>query len=193
MTMRFSGRVLTACILVAGVSFSGNMTAHAELRINPYPMTHNQQNHKVDRPVQKRIVSELNAPQSLFQKPVQSNQYHYQVSHQPQQLEEISDETYFPVHLYSRPGDVVRWEAPQGAPLKSVLEGWSSRHGVELVWQEGADFMVRDSLYMEGSYENAVRALLDQHKNMQFRPVGNLHIDGQNGRKTLVIQSNKAG
>lgn len=79
------------------------------------------------------------------------------------------------------------WLAYAGADLREVLAHWSRRAGIEIVWSSGSDFPVLATLELGGSYEEAVRILLQQYDGQYIRPVGTLHQRG--GRRALVIQA----
>lgn len=80
------------------------------------------------------------------------------------------------------------WSVKAGQSLKSVLEGWSKRQGVRLVWDvEGHDFKTAWGLEISGAYEEAVRVLLDQYNEHSVRPVAKLYLPRQEQKKTLIV------
>ncbi|MEZ5813735.1 MAG: TcpQ domain-containing protein [Alphaproteobacteria bacterium] len=84
--------------------------------------------------------------------------------------------------------DSAGWSAAGGANMRQVLQGWAKREGAGLVWDSGNEFAVLESLEIRGPFHSAVKTLLDQYQDSEVRPVATLHIDPQNGEKTLVVK-----
>jgi hypothetical protein len=80
------------------------------------------------------------------------------------------------------------WVATEGQSIRSVLQSWSSRASVELVWDSRNEFAVLDGFTQNSAYEHAVKALLDQYESDQVRPVAQLHIDPSTQERVLVVQ-----
>ncbi len=85
-----------------------------------------------------------------------------------------------------------RFRALGGANLRDVLELWSKETGVKVLWQAEEAFGVKESISLESSYENAVRALLEQYDHEQVRPVGEVYRDQVSGQNVLVIKTDRA-
>lgn len=88
-----------------------------------------------------------------------------------------------------------RWQAVKGASIEGVLKLWSNDHGVDLVWNAGDDFKVRETVSLKTSYEAAVESLLQQYDDVSdgvLRPVGQLHIDPETGKKILLVKSERS-
>jgi hypothetical protein len=82
-----------------------------------------------------------------------------------------------------------RWQTARGAGLADTLGLWSDVAGVDLIWRAYDNFEAPESINVEGSFEDAVTALLDQFEGQSERPVASLHIDPQTGQKTLVVET----
>lgn len=52
------------------------------------------------------------------------------------------------------------WEAKAGDDMKSTLEGWAIRAGVQLDWQADQGGIVTDDVKVQGSFEDAVQTLM---------------------------------
>jgi hypothetical protein len=86
-----------------------------------------------------------------------------------------------------------KWRALQGTNLKTVLNRWSVKEGIEFVWQMDEAIMIPQSMKVETSFEQAVTNLLDQYKGRDsIRPIAQLNQDPDTGRKTLIIQKAKS-
>jgi len=83
------------------------------------------------------------------------------------------------------------WVATKGESVRHILERWSRQAQVDLIWQ-GRDsdiLVVREGLSMQGSFENAVRAMLDQgFAGGRGRPKAVLHVNPHTGQKTMVVR-----
>lgn len=83
------------------------------------------------------------------------------------------------------------WRASQGDNLRLALENWSKRAGVELHWDANQSFAVRRAITSDGTYEDALRSILEQFSNENVRPVAQLNNDPSTGRRVLIIQSSR--
>ncbi|MFA5591923.1 MAG: TcpQ domain-containing protein [Micavibrio sp.] len=79
------------------------------------------------------------------------------------------------------------WTAPAGMALKDVLQDWAGREGVAVIWHADDGFQVRQGMALNGTFESAVAALLDQFSSETPRPVGGLNTDPESGLRTLTI------
>jgi hypothetical protein len=84
-----------------------------------------------------------------------------------------------------------RWSAETGASLQSVLQNWSKKAGVELMWESGQGFAVRSPISTNASYEDALRVLLEQYSDQRVRPQAQLNNDPNTGRRVLFIQASR--
>ena len=80
-----------------------------------------------------------------------------------------------------------QWQARQGDALKDVLARWAEAHGAGFVWKTNQNFNVVRPVNASGSFENAVRMLLDQYLNHSTRPIGHLQVDDASGTKRLTV------
>lgn len=90
--------------------------------------------------------------------------------------------------LSSAPG----FSAQAGANVRAVLSQWASREGVQLVWNNAGNVTLKNAVSAD-SFEGAVRDLLDQYSDDSQRPVGSLNRDPDSGRRTLTIETERAG
>lgn len=80
------------------------------------------------------------------------------------------------------------WSARAGQSIRLILQEWSERENVELIWNNRNEFSVLDSVELSSGYAEAVSALLDQYQNDQVRPVASLHVDNDTGERTLLVE-----
>lgn len=81
------------------------------------------------------------------------------------------------------------WEAARGATLRDALAEWSKAAGVELHWSSGYDYPLQAKVRLNGTYKQAVEALLAGLKDAQPRPIGRLHPNLPDGPAVLVIKT----
>ena len=81
--------------------------------------------------------------------------------------------------------------AVPGSSLKAVLQSWSKKEGVDLVWQASEDFRVKQAVNQSGSYEAALQALLTPYQNDGYRPAAHLNNDPSTGIRTLMVDSTR--
>lgn len=79
------------------------------------------------------------------------------------------------------------WVAAPGSNIQSILDQWSSKAGVAIVWQSYMSVPVKAPVRLSGTYEQAVQSLLDQYLDDPRRPVGQLNVDPDTGTKTLLM------
>ncbi len=84
-----------------------------------------------------------------------------------------------------------KWSAATGTSLQKVLQDWSKKAGVEFVWESGQGFVVRAPVSSNGSYEDALRALLSQYEDQKIRPAAQLNNDPNTGRRVLFVQASR--
>lgn len=84
------------------------------------------------------------------------------------------------------------WEGLEGAQLRDVLEAWSPRAGVKLVWMTPLNFELNKTVTLKtGAFDKAVVDVLSQFKGQRARPVAELNTDPDTGEKTLTIKAVK--
>ena len=81
-----------------------------------------------------------------------------------------------------------RWRAIGGSNLRDMLENWSKNANTRLVWTAGYDFPVKNSVIIQGSYEDAVLQVLEQYNSNGIRPVGRIYNDPEAGQRVLLIE-----
>ncbi len=81
------------------------------------------------------------------------------------------------------------WRAVRGADVYETLSFWSNDSEVQLVWAPEWSVPVYDTLEVQGSYEEAVQALLGQYYDQKSRIVGTLYIDPSTEKRTLVVEN----
>lgn len=95
-----------------------------------------------------------------------------------------------PASVVSDAGGLVdTWTAEKSDTLRKVLEDWSRKAGVDLVWQAEYDFPLQASVVLSGTFEEAVRNLLSGFQDARPQPVGSLHNGETAGQSVLVIQT----
>lgn len=82
----------------------------------------------------------------------------------------------------------MRWRALKGANLQDVLRLWTDGAGVGLMWLADANFPVQRSLSMEGNFETAAQALLEQYEGQASRPVGRIYREPGSQALVLVVE-----
>jgi hypothetical protein len=86
-----------------------------------------------------------------------------------------------------------RWRAGKGANIKEVLEVWAKYAGAEVIWKSDQDFVVKEPLVVEGSFEKAVMAVLYQYNEDKIRPVGEIYdAGGASGKAVFTIDSSNS-
>jgi hypothetical protein len=80
------------------------------------------------------------------------------------------------------------WAANKGTMLKEVLETWGRKANVEISWQAEYDYPLQASVSLTGSFEEAVRKLLEGFQEAQPQPIGYLYNNQAAGQTVLVVQ-----
>lgn len=91
----------------------------------------------------------------------------------------------------SEGGASARWSASAGVSLQQILQSWSDKAGVELIWESNQGFAVKRPVRAGGSYEEALQSLLNQYSNEKIRPAAQLNNDPSTGRRTLFVRSSR--
>lgn len=83
---------------------------------------------------------------------------------------------------------MMRWRVMKGGGLQGVLEVWAASANASIIWKSPSSYSLPESLAMEGTFEEVVQAVLGLFPANAPRPVGQLYVDQNTGRKTLVIE-----
>lgn len=81
----------------------------------------------------------------------------------------------------------MRWRALRGANLQNTFDVWASAVGVKLVWATDHDYAVLQSIVIEGSFDQAAMALLEQFGDTRPRPVGRVYREPGSNQLVLVV------
>ena len=81
------------------------------------------------------------------------------------------------------------WTAPRNSTLRTILEDWSSRVGVELYWASEYDYPIQSAVSIQGTFEEAVQTLLKGLSQSRPRSLGRLHPNLPDGPAVLVIET----
>lgn len=84
--------------------------------------------------------------------------------------------------------DSATWRGLEGASLRSLLEEWTDKAGVDLVWDMDQMIELKESVKMQGSFTDAVAGVLQQYAGDPLRPVAQLNNDPMTRQKTLIIR-----
>lgn len=82
------------------------------------------------------------------------------------------------------------WFGARDSSLRAVLKDWSSKANVELYWDSEFDYPIRTNVVVEGTFEVAVRKLLEGFDEAQPRPLGRLHKNSEQGPSVLIVEAN---
>ncbi len=83
----------------------------------------------------------------------------------------------------------ITWSAARNSTLRTILEDWSKRVGVELYWASEYDYPIQSAVSIDGTFEDAVQTLLKGLTDSKPRPLGRLHPNLPNGPAVLVIET----
>lgn len=81
------------------------------------------------------------------------------------------------------------WRGLKGMPLKTVLQNWTEKAKVDLVWEAGDNFNLPQEYKQEKPFAEAVMDVLDYFAAMEVSPVAQLNKDPETGKLTLIIRS----
>lgn len=89
--------------------------------------------------------------------------------------------------------DVINfWQAEKGDSLRTVLQSWSDRAGVQLYWVPPSDYVLPQPVRMQGRYMDAVMQALSAYGEGRSRPVGRLYPNLPAGPSVLVIEPTRS-
>ncbi len=91
-------------------------------------------------------------------------------------------------HVGAAPTVLDTWTANRGETLRSVLDGWARKAGVEVSWQAEYDYPIQASVASTGTFEEAVRGLLLGFQDAQPQPIARLHNSPTAGQTVLVVE-----
>ena len=80
------------------------------------------------------------------------------------------------------------FDADSGDSLRTTLQNWSQKAGVELRWEPAYDFRVQESIETKGDFAQAVTQVLAQYKMSAPRPHGRLHTTSESGKPVLIVE-----
>lgn len=83
-----------------------------------------------------------------------------------------------------------RWAAQPGQGLRETLQNWSGQANVELAWQSDKDLPINNAFSYDGTFDQAVDALLSSYTGDANEPHGKLYPNLPEGPSVLVIGSN---
>lgn len=84
-----------------------------------------------------------------------------------------------------------RWRALEGTDLRKVLLRWSNKMGVDFYWESPETYLLPRSLKTTEDFDKAVALLLAQFEGQSVRPVAQLNIDPQTGKKALIVKTHR--
>lgn len=80
-----------------------------------------------------------------------------------------------------------KWQARPGMTLRQVLEAWCKTAGVELNWSTAYDYPIDNAFYFEGTYGQAIDAILMSFGGQTPAPKGRLYPNLPDGPSVLMI------
>lgn len=81
----------------------------------------------------------------------------------------------------------MKWEAQQGGSLKDVLNIWTSHQKVGLLWALKGNYYLPRRFNYQGTFEDAVRAVVSEFSNEQYPLHAKLYSDPRTGQAYLLI------
>lgn len=80
------------------------------------------------------------------------------------------------------------WKAERGDSLRKILSDWCGRSGAELQWLAEYDYPLFASINFNGTFEQAVRAILGGFSGANPQPIAKLHMNPAMGQMVLVVR-----
>lgn len=94
------------------------------------------------------------------------------------------------------PHTITTWEASAGTPLKEILQDWTSKAGLRLIWSADENYTVDKDLMVEDTFRNALQVLTGQGLKENRQPLSTLVL-GTSGNNTtqgtLTIKDRPSG
>ena len=82
------------------------------------------------------------------------------------------------------------WEAKPGQSLQQTLKDWSAQANVALSWQDAGDMPIGSAFSYDGTFDQAVDALLSLYSGGPKEPRGKLYPNLPQGPSVLVVGMN---
>ena len=80
------------------------------------------------------------------------------------------------------------WQVAHGANLRDTLEAWAKKGNVSVNWMAAHSFSVRETIRIDGSFEQAVQSLLAQLSDEKNHPVAGFYTDPDQKKRVLLIK-----
>lgn len=84
------------------------------------------------------------------------------------------------------------WVAEKGQTMRQAFAAWAPDAGVTLIWSAAYDYPLQTDVAINGTFQDAIRTMLDGFSKAQPRPVGRLHNNGATGNAVLVVETRQA-
>jgi len=81
------------------------------------------------------------------------------------------------------------WTAEKGDTLRSVMKKWADTEGISLVWNSEYDYPIQADVTVVGTFESAVRNLLDGFSMASPKPAAKLYKNKPAGMPVLVVET----
>ena len=78
------------------------------------------------------------------------------------------------------------WESRADESLRDTLDRWSREENVQLVWDVSYDYPISSDNQIQGSFEHAVEALINEVSQSQGQTLAVKYLDGQ--QRQLLVQ-----
>ncbi len=96
----------------------------------------------------------------------------------------------------TKPVDIIKadiqetriWQAQPGDSLRRILSDWSKSTGVTLYWPDESDYVLTKSIRVNGTYAEAIDAVLTSLSALEPRPTAKLHVKNGSSGPVLAIQ-----
>jgi hypothetical protein len=86
------------------------------------------------------------------------------------------------INPYASYYDVRTWKVAKNSDLKEVLSRWSEEVDVDLNWQLEGDYKVGYMVWVDGTFEQAVKVLFKGYENQSgVQPSAVLELDSPDG------------
>lgn len=80
------------------------------------------------------------------------------------------------------------WYGTNGSMLSDVIKRWAQRAGVEMNWESEHDFPLRATVVITGTFQDAVRQILEGFDQADPRPIARLFKNTADGPSVLVVE-----